>query len=78
MIEKISGVTILYEQVARMILNSIADGIYRKGDMLPSEKDLIEMTGVSRITVREALKKLAEMGIIETRKGKGSLEQTKK
>ena len=72
MIEKINGVTILYEQVARMILNSIADGIYTKGDILPSEKDLIEMTGVSRITVREALKKLAEMGVIETRKGKGS------
>ena len=76
MIEKINGVTILYEQVARMILNSIADGIYTKGDILPSEKDLIEMTGVSRITVREALKKLNMMGLVEIKQGKGTFVKT--
>ena len=36
----------------------IVQGIYKKGDLLPSEKELIEMTGVSRITVREALRLL--------------------
>ena len=40
--------------------------------MLPSEKELMEMTGVSRITVREALRILSETGVIETKKGKGS------
>ena len=72
MIERINGTTTLYEEVARQILESIAEGIYDKGDMLPGEKELIARTGVSRITVREALKRLAEMGVIETRKGKGS------
>ena len=62
----------LYEQVVEQIKNMIVQGIYKKGDLLPSEKELIEMTGVSRITVREALRLLGEAGVIETHKGKGS------
>jgi len=62
----------LYEQVLFRIHDLIAQGVYRKGDMLPSEKTLIEMMGVSRITVREALRLLSEAGVIETKKGKGS------
>lgn len=72
MLKKVQGTTTLYEQVVEQIKTMIAQGVYHKGDMLPSEKELIQMTGVSRITVREALKTLAEVGIIETRKGKGS------
>ena len=72
MISKDNGTTTLYEQIARQLLDEIRHGKYRRGDMLPSEKELILQTGVSRITVREALKTLAEMGVIETRKGKGS------
>ena len=63
----------LYEQVEEQIRNMVLSGIYKKGDLLPSEKDLMEMTGVSRITVREAIRGLAEVGMIETRKGKGSI-----
>ena len=63
----------LYEQVVEQIKNMIVQGIYKKGDLLPSEKELIEMTGVSRITVREALRLLGEAGVIETHKGKGSI-----
>ena len=62
----------LYEQVVDQITNQIFQGIFQKGEMLPSEAELIKMTGVSRITVREALRVLAEVGIIETRRGKGS------
>lgn len=72
MLKKVQSTTTLYEQVVEQIKIMIAQGVYQKGDMLPSEKDLIQMTGVSRITVREALKSLAEVGIIETKKGKGS------
>lgn len=63
----------LYEQVEEQIRNMVLNGTYRKGDLLPSEKELMEMTGVSRITVREAIRGLAELGIIETHKGKGSI-----
>lgn len=62
----------LYEQVVEQIKSMIAQGVYLKGDMLPSEKELIESTGVSRITIREALRQLSEAGVIETRRGKGS------
>lgn len=62
----------LYEQVLNQIKNMIVQGVYQKGDLLPSEKDLMNMMGVSRITVREALRLLNEAGVIETQKGKGS------
>lgn len=68
----VAGGLKLYEQVVEQIREMIVQGIYQKGDLLPSEKELIEMTGVSRITVREALRLLNETGIIETHKGKGS------
>lgn len=63
----------LYEQVEEQIRALVLGGAYKKGDLLPSEKELMEMTGVSRITVREAIRVLAETGMIETRKGKGSI-----
>lgn len=72
MLQRVQNPTTLYGQVVEQIRAMIADGVYQKGDMLPSEKELIAMTGVSRITVREALKTLAEVGMIETKKGKGS------
>lgn len=71
MLKKVTGTT-LYEQVMDQIRDGIVRGVYKKGDMLPSEKELMQMTGVSRITVREALRALAEAGVIETRQGKGS------
>lgn len=72
MIQKITSMK-LYEQVVQQIKAMVLNGTYKKGDLLPSEKELIQMTGVSRITVREALRTLAEVGIIETKKGKGSI-----
>lgn len=62
----------LYEQVLEQIKAMIAQGLYRKGDLLPSEKELMDMMGVSRVTVREALRLLSEAGLIETHRGKGS------
>ena len=44
----------LYTQVLEQVKSMIAQGVYKKGDLLPSEKELIEMMGVSRITVRKA------------------------
>ncbi|MDR1418944.1 MAG: GntR family transcriptional regulator [Treponema sp.] len=64
--------TKLYEQVIEQIKSQILRGMYTSGDMLPSEKDLMTGMGVSRITVREALRLLAGAGIIETQHGKGS------
>jgi GntR family transcriptional repressor for pyruvate dehydrogenase complex len=62
----------MYEQIVRQIKDMIVQGLYKKGDFLPSEKELMDMTGVSRITIRDALRVLVELGIIATRHGKGS------
>jgi len=63
----------LYEQVLDQIQAMIAQGLYKKGDLLPTEKELMEQMGVSRITVREALRLLSEAGVISTRRGRGSV-----
>lgn len=70
--EKITAGKRLYEQVVEQVRGMIEEGMYQKGDLLPSEKELMERMGVSRITVREAMRILSEAGVIQTIKGKGS------
>lgn len=65
----------LYHQVADYIKEKIAQGVYKKGDLIPSETQLINTLGVGRVTVRGGLKILSEEGIIRTVKGKGSFVQ---
>lgn len=50
----------------------IADGTLRPGDRLPSEGELCEQLGVSRGSLREAIRMLAALGVLETRHGSGS------
>lgn len=64
--------TALYEQLVNKIEHEISSGKLAPGDRLPSENTLAEENGVSRVTVRQALKLLYEMGLIETQKGIGS------
>jgi DNA-binding FadR family transcriptional regulator len=54
-----------YEQVARSLRERIASGALREGDRLPSEAVLAGQAGVSRSTVREALRTLQEARLIE-------------
>jgi len=65
--------TRLYEEVAEQIKEAIIDGHLKPAERLPSERDLCEMFGVGRPTVREALRVLDNMGLIEIGAGiKGS------
>lgn len=64
--------TVLYQQVVKELEKQIIAGIYQKGELLPSEKELMESFGVSRITIRKALSILSDMGFIRTDQGKGS------
>jgi GntR family transcriptional regulator, transcriptional repressor for pyruvate dehydrogenase complex len=50
----------------------IADGHLNVGDKLPSERELIERLGVSRASVREALRILEAQGILEVQPGRGA------
>ena len=60
------------DYVADALKDKIITGAYKPGDQLPPEGALCELFEVSRITVREALKKLSMMGIIEIKQGKGT------
>lgn len=60
-----------HEQVLAQIEEKILDGSLRPGQKLPSERELVSALGVSRTSVREALRALEAMGIIESRTGSG-------
>lgn len=62
----------VYEQVIEQIQNNIMEGIFKKGDKLPSERELSEKMGVSRTSIREALRVLETMGVVESRQGEGN------
>ena len=61
----------LSEIVAGKLAAQILDGTYKPGFQLPAERDLIKQFGVSRSTLREALKALEESNLIESRHGVG-------
>jgi GntR family transcriptional regulator, transcriptional repressor for pyruvate dehydrogenase complex len=60
-----------HEQVLAQIEQKILDGTIKAGEKLPSERDLMAALGVSRTSVREALRALEAMGIIESKVGSG-------
>lgn len=53
------------ERVVRTLRNDILTGRYRAGDRLPSERDLVDQVGVNRGAVREGLRSLTQLGIVE-------------
>ncbi|MGE5146151.1 MAG: histidine utilization repressor [Candidatus Eiseniibacteriota bacterium] len=61
-----------YEQVKRFILDGIARGRWKEGDRLPSEPELAESLGISRMTIHRALRELAVDGVLVRRQGVGS------
>jgi len=61
-----------YEAVKRHVLSAIEEGTYGAGDKLPSENELVQALGVSRMTVNRALRELTEQGHIVRRAGMGS------
>ena len=64
------------EQVFRQMKGLLISGEWRPGDKLPSETELAEQFGISRITVRQALERLSALNLIETRLGEGSFVKT--
>jgi DNA-binding FadR family transcriptional regulator len=60
-----------YEQVADQLRALIVSGQLTQGERLPTETALAQQVGVSRATVREALRLLAAQGLVRTAKGSG-------
>lgn len=62
----------LTESITARLRNEILVGTYKAGERLPAERDLASQLGVNRGSVREALKKLEQMGLVVIRRGDGA------
>jgi len=60
------------QSVVNRVLDLIQTGMLRAGDRLPSERNLIEILDISRPSLREALRALSILGVVDTRHGGGA------
>ena len=60
------------DQVFEQLKDNLIQGTWKPGEKLASENELASLFGVSRITIRQALSRLAALGLVETRLGEGS------
>ncbi|PTQ08229.1 GntR family transcriptional regulator [Sphingomonas oleivorans] len=67
-----AGNTPLYLQLANNLRDHINNGDFDPGSALPSERDLSEMMGMSRVTVRKGIDKLIEEGLLFRKQGSGT------
>jgi len=62
----------VYLSIVKDIRQMISDDGLKQGDKIPSERELTERLNVGRSSVREALRSLELLGLIETRRGEGT------
>jgi len=67
----------LVDTIIKRIKDSIISGELKPGDKIPTEVELIQQLGVGRNSVREAIKMLTAMGILEIRRGSGTYVASK-
>lgn len=66
----------LYQQLSEILLSDIEKGKLRQGERIPSENELMHFHKVSRITVRNALARLVDLGHLLKIQGKGTFVAT--
>jgi DNA-binding GntR family transcriptional regulator len=62
-----------YRKLFETLRKHIIDGVYKEGDLLPSENELCKLYGITRPTVRQSLAALSNDGYIIKHQGKGSI-----
>lgn len=62
----------LSQEIFEQMLDNLSKKRWRPGDQLPPEKELMQLYGVSRITVREAVRQLSSLGLLKTVRGSGT------
>lgn len=77
-VNRLVGGIPLYIQIAEGLLNWIDSGHLSPGDRLPPERDLSQMIGVNRMTLRRALEMLAAQGLLTRRQGDGTYVSDRK
>ena len=73
-----TAITPLYVQLMNMIEEDVSAGRYHTGDRLMTEKEMAETYHISINTVRRAIDKLIEKGLVERKQGKGTFVCTPK
>jgi len=71
MLDKTTAIPIYY-QLKEWLRAEIARGAWKPGDLIPSERELSEQFGISRMTVRQALNELREEGLLRREQGRGT------
>lgn len=74
----VSGRTLLYQRIYGVLKGQIQSGYFKEGELIPTEKELIQQFHVSRATTNRALKQLTDEGLITRIPGSGTFvkEQT--
>ncbi|WP_423394049.1 UTRA domain-containing protein [Burkholderia sp. LMG 21824] len=67
-----------YEQIKRDVLTCVADGTWKQGDLIPSERELVKLFGVCRMTVSRALRELTAEQVLTRVQGSGTFVAAQK
>lgn len=62
----------LYVQIKNKMVENIKNNIWRAGNPIPSESQMMQTYNVSRTTIRQAISDLVQVGILETQRGKAT------
>ena len=67
-----------YQRIHHSLKRQLAEGVYPRGSLLPSENELAKQFDTTRMTVRQALTELVQEGYIDRRHGKGSIVRSER
>ena len=68
----------LADEVANLLRQKITEGEFEVGQKLPTEPELMELFGVGRSTIREAVRNLSHMGLVRVQQGLGTFVEKQK
>ena len=71
-LERIGNSDTLVKEIIIQLSQAIIEGDFKPGDKLPSEAELCEHLGVGRNSLRESIRMLNAMGVVETKRGQGN------
>ena len=71
-LERIGNSDTLVKEIIIQLSQAIIEGDFKPGDKLPSEAELCEQLGVGRNSLRESIRMLNAMGVVETKRGQGT------